>query len=193
MKRIARSAVQLAGGRSSYIIIISVRPERPSSIVRPQPESLKRNPLRRNKTLPGLDLAYVSSAAGLAKPDGKLKRSGDGGQQPRSAARGASGSLRSRVALLTDVAGSARPSRARGFGEKKVNAARRTLAIWHQYRLGRPDRPVLEEEWDPNRNLSNALGRVATWLVSIKRKAPRIRGAPLAHRIAQKTQCPINL
>jgi hypothetical protein len=33
--------------------------------------------LRRNKTLPDvqrLDLAYVSSAAGPAKPDGKLKR-----------------------------------------------------------------------------------------------------------------------
>ena len=43
-------------------------------------------PLKRNKTPPDvqrLDPAYVSSAAGPAKPDGKLKRNVDVGQQPQ--------------------------------------------------------------------------------------------------------------
>jgi hypothetical protein len=46
--------------------------------------------LRRNKTLPNvqrLDLAYVSSAAGPAKPDGKLKRIADVDLTPRAHAR----------------------------------------------------------------------------------------------------------
>jgi hypothetical protein len=61
-----------AGGRSSNIII-SVRRERPSSIVCPASDSAR----KKQKTLPdvqGLDLAYVSSAAGPARPDGELRR-----------------------------------------------------------------------------------------------------------------------
>src|SRR5208282_2657448 len=48
---------------------------------------------KKQKTLPDvqrLDLAYVSCAAGPARPDGELKRRSDGGQQPQRRPVGAS-------------------------------------------------------------------------------------------------------
>jgi hypothetical protein len=58
----------------------------------------KKKSLRRNKTLPDvqrLDLAYVSSAAGPAKPDGKLKRNWRSAAQPARAGRSDRGARRS--------------------------------------------------------------------------------------------------
>src|SRR5208282_5941598 len=62
------------------------RRERPSSIVRPEPNFSS----KKQKTLPDvqrLDLAYVSCAAGPARPDGELKWNRRGRQQAAPAGR----------------------------------------------------------------------------------------------------------
>ena len=66
--------------RGGHVIVRSPRiPD--LTIVRPEPDFRKKQ-----NTLPDvqrLDLAYVSCAAGPARPDGELKRRGDVGQQPQ--------------------------------------------------------------------------------------------------------------